>query len=127
MKIVIDTSILIDVLRGGDTGEILFNEVEKDNPEILIPTIVIFELFSGQSSNDPTIQPKIKNLIRNFTRIEFTEESAIIAGELYRQYGKDIGVSDCIIAASGLALNATVASLNKKNFELIPNLKLFPL
>src|SRR5436309_288990 len=105
MKLVIDSSILIDILRGGNTGDNLFNKVEKDNPEILIPTIVIFELFSGQSSKESAIQLKIMNVIRSFTRIELTEELAIRAGELYRQFGRHIGVSDYIIAASALELN----------------------
>lgn len=127
MKVVIDSSILIDILRGGNTADTLFHTMEKDNPEIFIPTIVIFELFSGQSSKDSAIQSKIKNLIRGFTKIEFTEELAIRAGELYRQFGKQIGVSDYIIAASTLELQATLVTLNAKHFGQIPTLNLYPL
>lgn len=125
MKVVIDTSILIDVLRGGSAADDLFNNFEKDNAEIFIPTIVIFELFSGQSSKDSTVNLKIKNLIQNFTRIELGEDLALHAGELYRQFGKTIGVSDYIIAATALELNAFLVTLNKKHFQQIPGLRLY--
>lgn len=127
MKLVIDSSVLIDYLRGGTTADQLFNRIEKQNAELFIPTIVIFELFSGQSSENPLTRNKIINLIRDFHRIEFTEELAIHAGELYRKLGKHISPQDYIIAASALELNAQVVTLNKKHFEQIPHLALYPL
>lgn len=127
MKIIIDSSVLIDSLRGGKDGDLIFDKIEKLDAEIFIPTIVIFELFSGQSSKNSSIRAKITNLIRNFKRIELTEEIAVRAGTLYRQFGKHIGVSDYIIAASALDLGGTVVTLNRKHFEQIPGLDLFDL
>lgn len=127
MRVIIDSSVFIDSLRGGKAGNVIFNNIEKLDAEIFIPTIVIFELFSGKSSKNSLIRAKITNLIRNFERVELTEEIAIRAGELYRQFGKHIGVSDYIIAASALEMNATVVTLNRKHFEKITNLNLYPL
>jgi predicted nucleic acid-binding protein len=125
MKVIVDSSVFIDSLRGGRKGDAIFDGIEKENAEMLIPTVVIFELFSGQSTKDPVIKKKITALIRNLKRVELTEEIAMRAGELYRQFGKRIGVSGHIIAASALEIGASIATLNKKHFEQIPHVSLY--
>ena len=127
MKLVIDSSVLIDYLRGGIIGKKIFDTIEKQNPELFIPTIVFFELFSGTSTRNLAVATKIINLIQNFKRIELTEEIAIHAGEIYRQIGKHIGPQDYIIAASALSIGASVLTLNTKHFQQIPTLLLYPL
>lgn len=125
MKLVIDTSILIDSLRGGTASKHFFGTIASHNPEFFIPTIVIFELYCGVSSAIPPVRVKISSLINQFKRIELTEETAIHAGELYRKIGKQISPQDYIIAASAISLNAQVVTLNTKHFEKIPGLKLY--
>lgn len=126
MKIVVDTSILIDYLRGGKRGVQFIEEIEGDeDSELFVPTIVIFELFSGQSTKSPIIVTKILNLLKFFQRIELTEEVARLAGGLLRDTKQRIQVPDYIIAASALQVNATVATLNQKHFVQIPNLNLY--
>lgn len=127
MKLLIDTSILIDYLRGGKEGTQFFDQIENQDVEFLIPTIIIFELFSGKSTEDSVIVKKITDFISSFKRIELTEEIAIRAGQLYRQTRKSLSPQDYIIAASALELNATVVTLNKKYFGQVINLKLYPL
>jgi predicted nucleic acid-binding protein len=126
MKIIIDSSIIIDYLRGGTKWHSFLKEAPR-NAELFLPTIVIFELFSGQSSKNSTARKDILHLLQQFTFIELTETIAITAGDLYRQFGKHIGVSDYIIAASALELNASIVTLNKKHFEQITNLNIYPL
>lgn len=125
IKLVVDSSILIDYLRGGRIGKQLFDEIEKQNSELFIPTIVLFELFSGTSSENLLVKTKIINFLQIFKRIELTEEIAMRAGQLYRQIGKHIGPQDYIIAASALDLGATVVTLNTKHFEQIPGLSIY--
>lgn len=127
MKLVIDSSILIDFLRGGKTSERFFKNIREQNPKFFIPTIVIYELFSGKSSEKSSTGVKIINLIDSFERIELTEQLAISAGELYRKLGSQIGSSDYIIAASALSMNAQVVTLNTKHFEKIPGINLYNL
>jgi predicted nucleic acid-binding protein len=127
MKLITDTSILIDFLRGGEAGTNFFNQIKKQEFELLIPTIIIFELFSGKSAENPTVLKKITNFLASFKRIELTEAIAIRAGQLYRQTGRTLGPQDYIIAASALEINATVVTLNTKHFGQIPNLNIYPL
>lgn len=128
MKIVVDSSILIDYLRGGKKGLQFIKEIEKNKDlELFLPTIVVFELFSGQSTKSPHVVSIILNLLKFFQRIELTEEIAKFSGQLFRDAKKTLGVSDCIIAASALQINAEVVTLNQKHFDQIPNLSLYPL
>ncbi len=126
MRLIIDTSILIDYLRGGIKWEELLGKFEKDT-EIYLPTIVIFELFSGKSTSDPKVAKEIDNFIKFFQRVELTEKIAKRAGELFRDVNENLGAPDYIIAASALELNATIVTLNKKHFEQITTLNLYPL
>ncbi len=127
MKIVFDTSILIDNLRGGKAGNTIFDSIEEQNADFFIPTIVIYELFSGKSAENPTVLSHIKNLIKSFKRVELTEEIAKRAGQLYRETGKAFGPQDYIIAATTMEIGGTVLTLNKKHFGQIPNLHLYPI
>lgn len=124
MRIVIDTSILIDHLRGGTKWEEFLKEADR-NIELFLPTVVIFELFSGKSTKKSNIAKNIAYLLKNFHRVDLTEEIAKVAGELFRDTKKTLQVPDYIIAASALSLGATVLTLNIKHFEEIPHLALY--
>lgn len=124
MKLVVDSSILIDHLRGGSIWSQLLYDFKEDL-ELFVPTIVIFELFSGKSSKDSVDQ--INKLLKVFKRLELNEKIARQAGELHRDAGKNIDSEDCIIAASALEIGASVLTLNKKHFAQIPNLPIYPI
>lgn len=125
MKLVVDTSILIDYFRNGDKWEKLVREA-KDEVEYYIPTIVIFELFSGHSSRQAHKSAEIREFLENFRIIELTESIATKAGKLFRDVTKNIDLADYIIAASALEVNGTIVTLNRKHFEQIPLLQLYP-
>lgn len=124
MKLVLDTSILIDFLRGGSRWEHLLTEVERDTT-FYLPTIVIYELFSGRSTKNPQVYSRISKFLSYFEKIELTEDIAKRAGELYRDINKTLQAPDYIIAASCLAIGGSLVTLNLKHFRQIPNLPLY--
>lgn len=126
MKLVIDSGILIDYLRGGKKWQDFLNEAPR-NAELFLPVIVIFELFSGKSTKKNSIAKEILNLLKQFTYIELSEAIAMKAGQLYRDIGSHIDSIDYIIAASALDLGGSVVTLNRRHFEQIPGLDLFDL
>lgn len=123
MKLVVDTSILIDYLRGGKRWEKFILEVQEGS-EFYLPTIVVFELFSGKSSADPQILKKITDLLRFFQQIELSEDIARHAGQLYRDISKEFDIPGYIVAATALNIGASVVTLNQKDFQEIPGLRL---
>ncbi len=126
MNLVIDSSIIIDYLRGGKVWNKLLAEVSR-TAIFYIPTIVVYELFSGQSTKQPEIVRKIEGLLGYYEKIELTERIARSSGELRRDHGKELGPADYIIAASALELNAQILTLNQKHFAQIPGLSLYPI
>lgn len=128
MKIVVDSSIIIDYLRGGKRWDdfISVAETEQD-PQLFLPTIVIFELYSGTSTKSIKKLQEMVHFISQFERIDLNEHIARLAGELSRDVKLRIQAPDYIIAASALLVNAAVLTLNKKHFDQIPNVNLYPL
>lgn len=124
MKLVVDTSILIDYLRGGRKWEDFLLSAPRE-AELFLPTIVIFELFSGQSSRNLAAVNQINDILKELQIIELDSYVAIKAGELYRDVRKQISVQDYIIAASSLEIGAKVVTLNRKDFEIIPGLAVY--
>lgn len=124
MKFVIDSSILIDYLRGGIRWEKFLTGLSQE-VELYIPTIVIFELFSGKSTREVKSRQKIADIIKHLHSVEFNFDIAKLAGEIYRDVSQTLQVPDYIIAASALNIGGVVVTLNKKHFEQIPGLDIY--
>ena len=125
MRLIIDTSIIIDELRGGKKWNGLVNEFKKNDTELFLPSIVIFEIFSGQSSKNKKIKDKINNLLSYFQLIDLSEGVAQKAGEIYRDHDSTLGVVDYVIAATAMEVGAQIVTLNKKHFSKIPGVSVY--
>ena len=124
MKLVVDTSILIDKLRGGKKWD-KFLSVLDDNIELCLPSIVIFELFSGHSSKKNQVSSKISNFRKFFSEIDLTPEIAKRAGEMNRDIVGGLDLPDYIIAATAIEMGAKIVTLNKKHFSKIPGVSIY--
>ncbi|OGM14572.1 hypothetical protein A3D84_05695 [Candidatus Woesebacteria bacterium RIFCSPHIGHO2_02_FULL_42_20] len=124
MNIIIDTSILIDKLRGGKKWDEFFESVDSDS-KLFLPTIVVFELFLGSSSRRSNVEKKINNFKKYFQQVDLSWDIAKRAAEIYRDQTKDIEAADCIIAATAFSLGGTVLTINKKHFSKIPGVVVY--
>lgn len=120
MKIVIDSSIIIDFTRSGKGP---LSKILSSKSEVYIPTIVISELWAGGSMNRKKDIELVERMIKTFKRIDLNEETAKIAGELLRK--KVILGFDAIIASSTLYLDAVLATSNKKHFKKVKGLRFY--
>lgn len=124
MELVCDTSILIDKLRGGKKWDEFVESVE-DDVNLYLPTIVVFELYSGKSTKSAVEVEKLNKVTKHFERVDLSEQIAVRAGGIYRDGVKDLQVPDYVIAATALELGAEVVTLNRKHFEKVPGVKIF--
>jgi predicted nucleic acid-binding protein len=120
MKIVIDSSVIIDFTRAG-VG--VFPNLFSPKNEIYVPTIVISELWAGKSMNKKENRRILEKIIKAFRRVDLDEKIARKTGELLRS-GVILGF-DAIIAATALSINAQLATSNLKHFQKVKNLKFF--
>ncbi len=124
MKLVVDTSIIIDALRGGKRWNMLFSKVEKEM-ELFLPTAVVFELYSGLSTRNKNVEKKIRVMLKYFQRVDLTERIAQHAGILFQDAREGVSLADYVIAATAYEIGAEVVTLNKKHFEKILGVRIY--
>ena len=127
----LDSSIVIDILRGKESVKAIENKFDSSNEEIFIPSPVIIELIRGIYLKDAirNIKEKeeINNFLYSFVVLDLNKESAIKAGEIeaeLRNAGEMIDLEDIMIGAITLQNNETLITRNKKHFEKIRGLKI---
>lgn len=123
--IVIDTDILINHARGKGQRLSEFLLQQKAREIILVvPSIVIFEFYSGASLASADVLLIADLLFSQFKIQELNEEIAKIGAELNRTlklYDK-IDTADIIIGATCIFLSARLCTNNKRHFKLIPQI-----
>ncbi len=122
MKIIVDTSIIIDILRNVKASIDLIQKLSKENL-LFISGITEAELFSGKDADNERKKEKILELLSYFQKINPTNEILQKAGEFRRKY--NVSLLDCIIAATAYYLNAEILTKNEKDFSKIKEIKLF--
>ena len=126
---IFDTCFLIDLMdNNGNACEKLL-EIERKRTTQKIPTVAIFELFSGagRCNNIEAEKSKIVQSYNQMLIVGFNERSAKISGELFGKSikkGRTLGITDCMIAGIALDNNEAILTRNIKHFESIEGLKI---
>lgn len=127
LKVVLDTSILIDYIRTNKGVFLqLLGEAKSNRIKLYTPSVVLVELWAGQNMIDKDLELYVKKLISIVEVLELSKQLAIHAGELARTC-PEVGYIDMIIAVTALHLDAKLATLNIKHFKSVPGLVLFDL
>lgn len=124
VKVVIDSSLIIEKIRtdGGLFDSLI--ELQSDNKVVLLMSVVtIAELWAGQSMSKKMEIESVNEITKYIKRLIVNEDIAKMSGEIVRKY--KIGAMDAIIAASTLEDGAELATLNLKHFKMIKGLKLY--
>ena len=124
MKIVVDTSVIIDHTRAnlGSFRQIL-KELQSGKCDLYLPSVVVTELWSGKETENKKSAKKLEKLLESFRFVDLDKEGAKSAGIISRDYNVD--GFDAIIATCTIKLNAYLATSNTKHFLKIKNLKLY--
>ncbi|WP_324736166.1 PIN domain-containing protein [Thermococcus sp. SY098] len=116
----IDTDIIIDILRGIKGSKEFLLDLSKDG--LFLSVISMAEIFSGKETRDPVKHEKILRFLSHFEVIPLTQEIAILGGAIRRDY--QIGLADALIAAAAIHNGLTVVTYNTKHFEKVEGLKI---
>lgn len=124
VTIVLDSAILIEHFRGkAGFLEILIEKYKLDMVRLLVPTIVVFELWKGKSMFNREEEINVTGLIDQFEVVQLTRGIAEVAGSLERE-GVARG-NDALIAGTCLVEHAQLATLNRKDFAKVQGLQLW--
>ena len=97
-------------------------EVAREN--LAISVVSIQELYAGKSTSDRESQAYLVAVIAPLRVLAYTYEIAQYAGEIMRDLPRPIVFADAAIAATALVNEASLLTLNRKDFEGIKNLDL---
>jgi len=113
----VDTSVMIDVLRGDGAAVAFLAACD----ELHASQISRVEVLTGMRASEKTPTARLLSL---FTWHALDEQIAQVAGQLGRQYRRSSGldVADLVIAATAVRLDATMATRNTKHFPMWPDL-----
>jgi len=122
--ILLDTSVLIEMFRVKDKTTTFFYRLSNDNNDFAISILTHYEIFRGSNSVQDTFWTKI---LKNIKLIPFDLISSNEAIEIYKllkTQNQMIDFADLLIAATAIAHNLDLATLNLKHFTKIPNLRI---
>jgi len=121
IKVLADTSILIAAQRDAH----MLEQLQAENLRLVISRITASELIFG-SQNKPQNRVNAQ-LAAFFPILEINEEISLLAYQLIDKYGlpTHLGILDAVIAATAIAHNIPLWTLNTKHSKTIKGLKLY--
>lgn len=123
MKVVFDTNIIIDHLKGLPEAREQLRNIEKGVFGGYVSTITVMELLSAPRISEQRYEA-IRNLLEAFEHIPVDKNVAAIAGKLLSTYraSHSLDPLDALIAATALSSGAVLFTLNKRHFKYIEGL-----
>ena len=121
MRVVFDSSILIDELRGYPPAVDFFKNTAPQELTCFVSVITETELYSGKKCNTPEGLESVNEILSLFTIINVDREIAKKAGEFRRKYGVDI--PDAIVAATAFYQNCKIWTKNIEDFKKIKEIE----
>jgi len=120
--VVIDTDIIVDLLRKVEDAKKFFKRIENNEIQAYFSIITELELFAGKTSQSAEEQKIIDDLLSIMIRVDLDREIARKAGFMRRTY--DLAIADSIIVATALSKNVkTIVTRNKKHFAKVKEIE----
>lgn len=122
MSLLLDTNIVIDLLRGKDAG---LHLLEPEREPLMIAAVTVHEVHSGMRVGE---EARAEEMLSSFTTLSFGIAEARLSGAWWRRYreqGVTLDLRDLAIAAAAVVRDVPLATGNVKDFPM-PELRLEP-
>jgi predicted nucleic acid-binding protein len=118
-----DTNVFINFLNGNEETINIFRKLE--DKRILIPSVTVMELYQGMSNK--TELNKMKKNIKNYSILHFNTDVSALTIEYINRFklSHHLQIPDAIIAASAVTFNLPLFTYNLKDFQFIPDIRLY--
>ena len=126
MKLLLDTSILIDVLRLRNQRNEWLAELVRGGHTFSTTTLNIAEIYAGMR---PAEEGRTEALLSGLKSYELTGTSARLAGRLkhtWARKGHTLTLADMIVAAIAIERGCALLTDNRKDFPM-SEVQLYPL
>ena len=121
MTVHLDTSVLVGALTGRRRSLETLLALSRDGHRLAVSTLVLYEWRRGPRTHEEIDAQE--ELFPAESAVTFGAAEASLAADLYRRVTRPRGREiDLAIAATALAHNAAILTLNPSDFTDIPNL-----
>jgi len=117
--ILVDTDIIIWILRGNETfRDALKKMVIETKGDIFITPIQFAEIYAGIRPNE---EKRIEKFFSSFNIISIDKDTGRLAGLFMKQYGKShhVTLADALIAASSELNHFKLWTGNRKHYPML--------
>jgi predicted nucleic acid-binding protein len=118
MRILLDTSVIVDLLRERRGRRDLLSSLVQQGHRLAYCAINVTEIWAGMRSSEAG---EAADFFSRLEYVEVTFEIARTAGSLileWRRKGRTLELPDAMIAAVALHLGLTLATDNRKDFPM---------
>ncbi len=122
--VLVDTSILIDYYRKTDKEKTAWINLVRGGHTFAISSVTKYEIYAGATSTQLNFWNSILQAIMIIALDETCVDTAVILNNALKKKRKQIELADLFIAATAVAHDLPLATLNKKHFERIDTLVL---
>ena len=122
--IMVDTSILIDYYRKSDKANSVWVALVRQGYKFAISAITKYEIYSGATMSQLDFWSSILQAIEVIPFDESAVNTAVNINATLKQKRKQIDLADLFIAATAIANDLHLATLNRKHFERIDRLNI---
>ena len=126
MKLLLDTSVLIDVLRLRNRRRDWLAQVARDGHSLSTTALNVAELYAGVR---PGEESRTEALLAGLESYEINGTDARVAGKLkssWARKGRTLTLDDAIIAAITIERGCALVTDNRKDFPMA-EVQLYPL
>lgn len=123
MLLLVDTSVLVDHLRGDQRAVGRLRAALENGDELWSVTVVRTEILAGARRGE---EPQISRLLDQLRWIDVTSELADSAGAFASTYLRShpgVDTVDYLIAAAAQQIDATLLTLNIRHFPMFGGLE----
>ncbi len=115
-RLLLDTDVLVDFLRGREEAAAYLEAVSES---LLISAISVAELYAGVREGDE--RRRLAQFLGAFAIIPLDAEIAQKGGIYRRDYGPShgVGLADALIAATAVLHQAQLVTLNARHFPMV--------
>jgi predicted nucleic acid-binding protein len=119
-RLLLDTDILVDYLRGDERARDL---VLREADAIAVSAITVAELYAGARTEAESLD--LDELLAALPVIEVGPDIARQAGLLKATFGRShgVGIADAVIAATARVHALALATLNVRHYPMIAGLR----
>jgi tRNA(fMet)-specific endonuclease VapC len=125
----LDTSFIIDFLRGKEIARNALLEINKEKEDVYITAPSIIELTRGVNLKGNKLKEteNIREFLSSFQVLDLDTDCAFLSGTVQSELeekGEMIGLMDVMIGSIALHNEEALLTRNKKHFEKIKDLRI---